>query len=243
MLRFVLCLALLFASPAQGHFSESTHVRDILLDDSAAGDTGVATVYLRVPLPLIFADVIVRADELGTPLDDPILYDEDTAFGMRYRVSVGEIADRAEAFSQRLETALTFRRGEAVQQVELMSFRLSPRRPDVLFENAAAAAEALAVPTTRIDPVFGDAIVEYVLRLPPGAGVLTVENALPEIDLPPEIIIDNHLTRDIGARQFRSTMTGQLMEPVEFPQRVGWLKGFLLGGWCTVAPGSAMCAR
>lgn len=213
MLRALLLILTLLSQPAHAHFTEGTKVREIVAVERAGG----TTVYVRAPLPLVFADTIAAAEAARTALVTPFLYPEITDAGIRYRASMRAIAEDADAFGTRLAGGLIFTRGGERLDPELAGFRLSPRRGRDRFDSAAAAKAALARPTTRLDPVFGDAIVEYALRLPPGAGALHVASALPEIALPSGVGIDNHLAREGSARILTATVPGQLMAPAAFP--------------------------
>lgn len=218
MLRLLPLLILaLSAPPAAGHFREGTQVREIVVEETGEG----TRVWVRAPLPLVFADEIAAAARAGRPLASPFLRLERTGAGPRYRLSAAAVAARPEAFAHRLAGALAFSRDGRAQPARLDSFRLSPRRPRGRFDSAAAARAALAEPTTALDPVFGAGVVEYALTLPPGRGALSVASALPAIALPEGVAIDNHLTRQSTRRALTATEPGQLARPAAFPLTAG----------------------
>ena len=64
MILFSLLLLLTNFTPAFAHFSEGTKVRTLLV--SREGDT--LTVYVRVPAPLVFSDLVGRSQVEQVPL-------------------------------------------------------------------------------------------------------------------------------------------------------------------------------
>ena len=72
---------------ALAHFSEGTVVRTILV--AKDGDGLIA--YVRVPAPLVFSDLIGRAQVDQVPLASPFLRFERTGDGVRYRLDMAVI--------------------------------------------------------------------------------------------------------------------------------------------------------
>lgn len=229
MLRFLLIFLLLVA-PAQAHFSPGTQIREIVLSE----EDGAPQLWVRAPLPLIFAAEIAQATEQQTPLDTPMLYPEDTGRGLRYRVDQEAFLTGAKGH---LARALRLTRNGQALPVEITALRLRARRPDAPMDSATAARAAMEAPSTRLDPVFGEAVVDYALRLPAGSGAIKVSSALPEIALPEGVRIDNHLTRDLG-RPMTLTRSGQLTTPASFPRSAGEaLISFVRHGFQHIATG------
>ena len=214
----VFIFLVLTSSSVWAHFDKGTQIREAVLAQS----DGVARLYVRAPLPLVFADVIARSVAEQQPLESPFLYFEQTGAGQRYRASVQAIDEDSDLFISRLKRSLDLMHDGEKVETELLAFRLSPRRPQLRFDTGAAAEEAMAEPTTKLDPVFGQGVVEYVLTLPADvdikSGLFSLQSAYPAISLPEGVTIDNHLTLQSGTTTTTATYPGQLGELADFPQ-------------------------
>ena len=207
----LLALLALLPAPVGAHFTEGTQLRLMVKVESAEA----TRIHVRAPVPLVFADMIVAATRDRRLLDSPHLRFERAGATSRYRLSADAVSDPG--FRARVAGALRFTRDGAAVPADLVALRLSPRVPRAAFDSAAAAAEAVSRPSTGLDPVFGEAILEYTLRLPPGPGLLAVESALPAIPLAPGIEIDNHLISDTGRGVVTAPHAGQLQQAAPFP--------------------------
>lgn len=211
MLRLLVALCLLCAAPALAHFSAGTQVREVVIDEPGG------LIYVRAPLPLVFADLIDTATVSQTQLESSFLYVEQTGAGPRYRVNAKAVAADPEIFSERLAAALAFERGDERLALDVTAFRLIARRPDAPMDSASAARQSLEKSSTSLDPVFGEAVVDYALVLPTGA-TPSVRAALPAITLPDGVSIDNHLTLDTGQTVLTQMHEGQLHSAQSFPK-------------------------
>ena len=216
MLRLLTLLFALLAAPVAAHFSEGAQIREIVIQQGEDG----TWVWVRTPMPLLFADTIEEARASRSELASEYLVLERTGAGLRYRFLMGALAADATAFEARLEHSLEIVRNGSAVELELTGYRVSARRPNTRFDSAAAATASLAEPLTGLDPVFSEAVVEYELHLPQGQGTLHLRSLLPIIELPDGVVIDNHITRDTGTRTITITRPGQLDAETAFPRHV-----------------------
>lgn len=211
---FVLVLtALLLPMGVYAHQTPGAQTRDIVLVEGG----GSTLIYIRSPLPLVFADEIAAAAQEGRPLASPFLYFEQTGDGARYRVDVNSIERNRDAFAERLLASLIFVGADV--QPHLVDYRVATRRANSSLDTADNAQSVMEHPSTRLDPVFAEGIVEYVLRLPARPRIRAVQSGYPSIPLPEGVTIDTHLTRDVGGSVYRATHEGQMQVPVAFPER------------------------
>lgn len=211
----VLLALLMLPSVGHTHLTPGAQTRDIVL---VQGD-GSTLIYIRTPLPLVFADEIAAAAQDSRPLASPFLYFEQTGAGARYRVDTDAIAQDRDGFSQRLLNSLIF--VGVNQPARMVDFRLSSRRPDTPLDNAETARSAMEIPSTRLDPVFAESVVEYVLSFPARSRIRAVQSGFPSINLPEGVTIDTHLARDVGHSVYDVTHEGQMQVPVAFPTAPG----------------------
>jgi len=217
-MRLLIFVLLFCTSAATAHIRDGAQTRDIVL----AMDGDVVQLFVRVPLPLVFTDVIVAAQTEQSPLQSPFLYPEQTSGGIRYRLDLQAIADNSAQFEARLAQNLRLLQAESQVAAELVRYRFTTHHPDLPFDSAAAARAALAESSTELDPVFGQAFVEYELRL--AARVDHVQSAAPPLTLPDGISIENTLV--LATRWFVRQVShgGQLVEPAAFPRfSVTWV--------------------
>jgi hypothetical protein len=211
-----LALLLAWTTQAAAHFAAGAKVRGVVV--AVEGDELLA--YARVPAPLLFADAVVDAMETQTPFADPFVRAETLGPAIRHRLSLDALAADPEGFERRLAAALEWRQGGRRIDVEVRSWRVLLRDPQGGFLSAEEARAALAEDGARIDPVFGDAVVDMALALDaPALGAdLTLRSALPPLPLPPDVRIDNHL-RDERGTGTALVLEGQLEEPLTLEGR------------------------
>ncbi len=208
-----LLMVLAFASGAWAHFSQGAKLRTIIVAEEEGGLVALA----RVPAPLIFSDVVREAQISAVPLATPFLYLEETGAGPRYRISLQAIAADQARFEERLRSSLAWQQNGLDLTAGLIGYRLIGREPGEPFGTIADARRSLNAEGARIDPVFGAAIVEIALSIEaptPGAD-LVVGSALPELELPAGVSIDNHLVDARVSPPVSYMQPGQLIEPVE----------------------------
>ena len=229
-------LSLAFAaSPAAAHFSEGTKLRTLIV---APAEGGLAA-HLRIPAPLLFSDAVVDAMERGVPFADPFLRTEPSGPAVRHRLSLEAIAADPEGFERRLAGALEWRQNSRPLAVEVTGWRVLTRAPRGGFGTAAEARASLAREGARLDPAFGEAVVELALRLDaptPGAD-LSLRWVLPPLPLPEGVAVDNHLRDERGPGASR-VVPGQLQDPVTLDgSRLAAARGFVRQGVLHIVQG------
>ena len=204
-------VAVLLPAAAAAHFSEGTKVRTLVV---AHAEDGLAA-YLRVPAPLLFADAIAEAAERGAPLADPFLRTETFGPVTRHRLSLEAVEANPGAFAARLADALEWRQNGLPVEARVTGWRILGRDPRAGFGTAEEARAAMAQEGARLDPVFGDAVVEIALALdaPTPETGLTLRAPHPALSLPGGVVVDNHL-RDERGPGASLVVEGQLGEPV-----------------------------
>lgn len=204
-------LAMLLTQPAGAHFSDGTKVRTILV----AEENGILVAYVRAPAPLVFSDLVGKAQVDQTPLESPFLRLETTGTGNRYRLNMGAIAEDRSSFETRLTEALVFSQAGLDLSAKIAGFTVHMQRPQSEFGSLSAAKTAVAEPPPHLDPLFGQAVVDYVVQLDSQdpLGILSVRAGYGPLIPGPGVAIDNHL---IDAREnppVSLTAPGQLEQP------------------------------
>lgn len=199
---------------ALAHFSEGTKVRTLLV----VRENGALTVYVRVPAPLVFSDLVGRSQVEQVPLVSRFLRLDRSPDGDRYRVDLDAIANYRPAFEDRLRNALVFSQAGLELPVQITGFTVHASRPDKDIDTAATARTALNEAVPKEDPLFGRAVFDYALRLESSdpSGLLRVRSGYSPLIPGPGIAIDNHL---IDARinpPVSTTAPGQLEDPATF---------------------------
>jgi len=205
---------LALAAPALGHITEGGLRHQIVVVEGLSG----TTLWVRVPLPVVFGDTIAEAARTGAPLAANVLMLEQTGTGTRYRVDMAAVATAEAGFTDRLQRALQISRDGQVLQPKVTAWRLTARQPDGPFDNPVAARAALRLPSTGLNPVFGEAIVTYALKLPSGVDSLNLQTGLTPLVLPPSIDFDTQVFRHaIGEPPVIIARVGQLDQPMSLP--------------------------
>lgn len=206
-----LIAVLLSGLTATAHFSEGTKVRTILV----AEEGGALIAYVRVPAPLVFSDLVGKAQVDQEPLVSPFLELEKTDTGVRYRVNMEAVAlDRA-GFETRLHNALVFSQAGLDLPSSINGFTILNRRPAQVLDSVDAAKAALGSKSTSLDPVFGQAIIDYVVRIdsPDPGGVLEIRSGYAPLLPGPGVAIENHLVDARVEPPVATTASGQLETP------------------------------
>ena len=210
---FLLSFLALFTAlgTAQAHFQEGTQVRTILVTDT----DGALVAHVRVPAPLVFSDLIGKSQVDLVPLISPFLAFETTGAGNRYRLDRTAIAENRQDFERRLNGALIFSQAGRDLTSHLTGFTVHNRRPTGPLDSQANAPEATKESVSRLNPVFGQAVIDYVVRLESQdpSGTLSIRSGYAPLLTGAGIAIDNHL---IDARidpPVSTTSPGQLETP------------------------------
>ena len=203
---------LLMVSAAQAHFAEGTKVRTILVSI----EDGALIAYVRAPAPLVFSDLVGRAQVDRVPLVSPFLKAETTITGTRYRLDSAAIARNLHAFEQRLSHALVFSQAGLHLPGSLAGFAIHDRRPATPPETGSQARAALATRHSAGAPLFGEAVIDYmvVLDSQDPAGILAIHAGYAPLLPGPGVAIDNHLIDARVAPPVSTTAPGQLETPV-----------------------------
>ena len=210
MIRLIVCLLALAAGPAAAHFSEGTKPRTIVLATSEAG----LIAHLRVPAPLLFADRVVEAMQSQEAFTAPFVRAERVGNALRHRLDLAAIERDSARFKARLAEALRWQQNGRPMKARVTSFRIGLRDPGEGFGSRDAAAASIASRGAGIDPIFGDAVVEYTLALgaPMPWAPISIQSAYPPLPLPRGVSIDNHLLDARGATPVSLSVPGQLTE-------------------------------
>lgn len=216
-MRILICIflalaaVLSLAAPTEAHFAQGTKLRTILV--ARQGEALIA--YVRTPLPLVFSDVVTTARATEQPLETPFLYHEQTGAGGRYRLSMEALTTDKPDFEERLRKALMWSQDGLEVRAHLTGFRVYARMPTGASDSPQAAQAAIAGASTGLDPVFGEAYVDYAVILSPAAaaGALQLRSAYPPLPLPDGVTIDNHIIDARGDAPASYTRSGQLEEP------------------------------
>jgi len=216
VVRFLPALLVLLAAatPSSAHFSQGGKLRTILL----SLEEGRLVAFVRAPAPLLFSDIVREAQASRTPLATPFLYLEETGAGLRYRISLQAIAADGPSFDDRLESAFAWRQNGRPVPARLLDYHVLPRPQGNSFATVEEARTSLATEGARLDPVFGDAVVEalFALAAPLPDGAIEVRSTLPELPLPPGVSVDNHIVDARVEPPVAYTRPGQLPEWAPF---------------------------
>jgi len=204
----VLAGLLLLAGSANGHFSEGTKLRTILLTI----EDGALHAYVRTPAPLVFSDLVIRSQTQDAPLRSPYLRYETTATGGSYLLDLAGIEADSQAFSKRLAGSLVFSQSGKDIEATVTGFRILERMPDAAFNTADSARAALAAEGTGTDPQFGAAVIDFriALQAPAPDAAVTVRAGYDPLIPGPGVAIDNHLIDARTSPPVSSTSPGQL---------------------------------
>ncbi|MGB0660613.1 MAG: HupE/UreJ family protein [Mangrovicoccus sp.] len=171
-------------------------------------------VFVRTPAPLAFAAELYHSATEMVPLASPYLLFEPAPEALRYRLLTTRIRDNPADFADILENAIRFEAQGEPLPARLIRFRISPGDPRGAFTDAASARAALDEPSTDLTPVFAEAVIEYELEIPVPLGPLTLQSGLPQIDLPQNVAVDQHIIDARSDTPSLRAVEGQLTQPV-----------------------------
>ena len=214
MIRLFALILMLLALPAQAHFTDSGRPRIIMISPETDG----LMVYLRVPMPIVFSDVINSAQRSGTPLKSPLLAFETQGAIGQYRLSVRALGLTLDDFETRITQMLAWTAdGDAIRPV-LLNWTIHPALPEDPFDTVEEAEAALSIPLPVVDPVFGSSFVDLKYRLPRVTAemALTLQSSLPSFVLGSGITVDNHMVDLRQSPVATWFIDGQLRQPIAF---------------------------
>lgn len=204
---YVLCA---MAAPASAHFSAGVKVRTILI----AEEGGQLIAFVRSPAPLFFSDVVRDAQVSQESLDTDLLYPVQTSAGPRYRISLDEVAANEAGFHERVAGALIWEQNGKQMSARLLEAHLLMYTPIDGFGTVADARASLAGEGAGIDPIFGDAAIEaaFLIDAPDPLGTIQVRSAYPELPLPPDVAVENHIIDTRADPPVSLAVPGQLTD-------------------------------
>ncbi len=202
---------LLACAPSSAHFAQGTKVRTILVSE----DNGGLVAYVRVPAPLVFSDLVGRAQVDQVPLTSPFLRVETTGNGVRYRLDMEAVSRDRFRFENRLKAALLFSQAGLDLKTVLTGFTIHARSPQQILDSVETARAALAEDSTSLDPVFGAAVIDYAVRIdsPDPASDLEIMSGYAPLLPGPGVEIENHLVDARIEPPLSLTAPGQLETP------------------------------
>lgn len=211
IILFCAVATLLACAPSSAHFAQGTKVRTILVSE----DDGGLVAYVRVPAPLVFSDLVGRAQVDQVPLTSPFLRMETTGNGVRYRLDMEAVSRDRSGFEDRLQDALIFSQAGLDLNISLSGFTIHARRPQQILDSVDAARSALSEDSAALDPVFGAAVIDYVIRVdsPDPASDIEIRSGYAPLLPGPGVEIENHLVDARVQPPLSFTEPGQLETP------------------------------
>ena len=205
----------LTAGPAMAHFDLGTHVRNIVLTQTAQ----TTEAYLRVPLPLLFGDIL--SGQAADP--EGFLHNRGTAQTPQMVLSVAAIEAHRAAFAARLARSLDWRIGGAPVAARVRAYTLHPAPPLLKMTTPAAAQAGLALPGAVQDVPIAQGYIDMAVSLSGVAGrwPLTVRAGFATLELPEGVAVDNHIVDQRGSAPHSYARPGQLDRPLMLP-RTAW---------------------
>jgi len=96
--------------------------------------------------------------------------------------------------------------------------RLSARWPRSPFDSPEEARLSVAAQGTELDPIFGEAVVEFAMTVSGGPSALTLASGYPPLPLAPGVTIATHVTyQSLGGEPVTFVQSGQLTEALTLP--------------------------
>lgn len=214
----ILCAIVLhvFSAPVFSHFETGAATRQFVLTEN--GNT--TEVYVRVPLFVLFSDVINGGEDSYR-----FLAHQGRAGNRRWYLMPGAIANSRAAFSARLNDSLRWRQGIQLVSSRVRAWRLMPVQPDQKFSGKAVADESLSEPSWR-DPVpteWGYVDMRVSVATGAGLGKLHLQEGVAALAGTERVVVDNHFVDERFATRRVFSRTGLFEQPFAFPRtRTDW---------------------
>jgi len=205
----------LLPGPAGAHFVLNGKNRIILVDRGSDS----FTLFMRIPGPLVYARELAERASPNARVDAPFVESSVVNGQVVHTLDIAVIEARPEAFGEMIASGyrITADGREVEPQVGAVTVHRVAESPP--FSDPETARGSLSVPAgeaTRGDPYVGEAEVDVAFlfeNVEPGARIEIV-SILPELQLPPGILIDNHVVDFRGGGAQAYNIPGQLHEPV-----------------------------
>lgn len=214
LLLTLLCLA----GAGHAHFDVSDQNRIVILDR----ETG--RLYLRIPAPLAFSRELATRTSPTDRVEASFVAPEAVGGRWAHRLDTAEVAAEPERFMDKVAGGYEVRSGDETVSPGPFAVAIHPRSDLPPFATPADARTSLERSTADM-PFVGEAVVDIGMDLGPLAETVSLESVLPEISLPPDVFIDNHVLDWQGGGVQRQNVTGQLIQPVvmqrDLPATIG----------------------
>lgn len=208
-------VVLLLPTASVAHFTENTKPRTVIL---AIAPDGGLVAYVRMPAPLLYAADVVAAQEQQVRFEAEFLETRRIGHAITFRLSQQAVAADPAAFAARLAAAHEWQQNGLPVASEVVRWQLHAELPEVRLSSAADAIAALEGPAPAADPAFGEAYVDFELRIAtafPRSGI-SLRSMHPPLPLPPAISIDNHIRDARVSPAVSIIQVGQLQDWVSF---------------------------
>jgi hypothetical protein len=195
------------AGTVHAHFDLNGQHRIVIFDRTTS------ELFLRIPAPLVFAEALSRRTDPAAPVTAAFIAPVKQGGRWGHRLDTQAITANPEGFMAKIAVGYLIAAGDHTLKAEPFAFAVHERHALTPFATPDEARTALKAPNAAM-PWVGDAVVEIGLRLPEIPQGLTIGSRLPEIALPPNVYIDNHLFDWRGGGVIRTSAVGQLTDPV-----------------------------
>jgi len=208
MKRIVLFLTLLFlAAPAAAHFVLGGEVRIVHVDRDAG------ELLLRIPAPLAYAKALSARSDPTARVEAPFVEAVDMGARWAHRLDTARIAAGRTAFMDFVARGYRLEAPDGPVALTPLSVSVAARADLPSFASPEDARDAASRPDVPA-PWVGEAVIHLRLKAVSLPDELTLASTLPEMVLPPQTFIDNHIFDWQGGGVQRRQVAGQLIEPV-----------------------------
>ena len=221
---FVLLAAMALAgvvATAHAHFTPNGKNRIIILDRMADS----LDLYLRIPAPLIYSRELSERAYPGARVEAPFLFAENAGGAWIHSLDLDAIAAETAAFGEWVAGGYRITVNGREKPADMTAFGVYPERTAPPFATPQDARAAMNMAADdHPNPFVGEAVVDIALRIEnvDGYGDVVVASILPELQLPPDIFIDNHILDFNGPEIRVLTVAGQLQEGVLLDLSLTW---------------------
>ncbi len=207
-------ILVMLCGEASAHLDPEARTRTLILDRSE----NALVLYARIPAPLVFARTIAARQAGETPANTPFLTAKQTEHGPLTMLNRAAVTSDEHAFAEFVASGYRLTAGGVTLVAEDATTSVWAAGTPGPFLTPAQAEEALRTQSTdAAGPVLiGSAHIDLAVRYRPVAAgeTLTIQSALPEIVLPANLYVDNHIIDAGPSGTTKREIAGQLLEPV-----------------------------
>jgi len=208
---FAILLFLLIAlcTPMMAHFAQNLVVRVFLTQDHPQG----TLVYQDVPVPMLFSDILQDVSTVSKDPETSLIYADFSESQGQIRLSRAAILNSTRAFETRLTDNLIWRDDNGnVLKPTLQSWRISALSEQRMWRSSQEAQSDIErAPDSQGDPEISQVTIQFALLLPTQDPTgLYATLAMPKLNLPDGIQIENHITDLRQDPMLVYSATGQL---------------------------------